>query len=100
VREIELYAQAGFTPEEALAAATIEAARNVGVDGRTGSIATGKAADLVLVEGDPPRRQYAPTSQGFPGNAHIRRPNVSRLPPRDALGRSREGRRVELVVPV
>jgi imidazolonepropionase-like amidohydrolase len=56
VRELELYVQAGFTPAEALAAATIEAARNVGVDGRTGSIAVGKAADLVLVEGDPSTR--------------------------------------------
>jgi len=53
VREHELYVQAGFTNEEALATATIEAARNVGVDERTGSIGVGKAADLVLVEGDP-----------------------------------------------
>jgi imidazolonepropionase-like amidohydrolase len=53
VRELELYVQAGFTNEEALAAATIEAARNVGVAERTGSIGVGKAADLVLVEGDP-----------------------------------------------
>jgi imidazolonepropionase-like amidohydrolase len=56
VRELELYLQAGFTNEEALAAATIEPARNVGKDGMTGSIAVGKAADLVLVEGDPSRR--------------------------------------------
>jgi imidazolonepropionase-like amidohydrolase len=56
VRELELYVQAGFTPEEALAAATIEAARNVGVDGKTGTIAVGKAADVVLIEGDPSRR--------------------------------------------
>ena len=56
VRELELYVQAGFTPEDALAAATIEAARNVGVDATTGSIAVGKAADLVLVEGDPSHR--------------------------------------------
>jgi len=45
--------RAGFTPEEALASATIEAARLQHADGRTGSIAVGKAADLVLVEGDP-----------------------------------------------
>jgi imidazolonepropionase-like amidohydrolase len=56
VRELELYVQAGFTNAEALAAATIEPARNVGRDGATGSIAVGKAADLVLVEGDPSRR--------------------------------------------
>jgi hypothetical protein len=53
VRELELYVKAGFTNEEALASATIVAARNVGVDKTTGSIAAGKAADLVLVEGDP-----------------------------------------------
>jgi imidazolonepropionase-like amidohydrolase len=57
VRELELYVQdAGFTPAEALAAATIVPARLVGADGRTGSIAVGKAADLVLVGGDPSRR--------------------------------------------
>ncbi|MDB5692361.1 MAG: hypothetical protein JWO81_1424 [Alphaproteobacteria bacterium] len=55
VRELELYVRAGFTPAEALAAATIVPARLVGVDGRTGSIAIGKAADLVLVDGDPSR---------------------------------------------
>jgi imidazolonepropionase-like amidohydrolase len=54
-RELELYVAAGFSPAEALASATIAAARLVGVDGRTGTIAVGKAADLVLVEGDPSR---------------------------------------------
>jgi len=53
VRELELYVAAGFTPVEALASATIETAHLVGADGRTGSIAVGKAADLVLVDGDP-----------------------------------------------
>jgi imidazolonepropionase-like amidohydrolase len=56
VRELELYVQAGFTPEEALEAATIVPARNVGADKTTGSIEVGKAADLVLVEGDPSKR--------------------------------------------
>lgn len=53
VRELELYVEAGFTPAEALASATLVPARLVGADGRTGSIAVGKTADLVLVEGDP-----------------------------------------------
>jgi imidazolonepropionase-like amidohydrolase len=53
VRELELYTQAGFTPAEALAAATIVPARLVGMDQHTGSIRVGKAADLALVEGDP-----------------------------------------------
>ena len=55
VRELELYVQAGFTPAEALASATIATARLVGVGDHTGSIAVGKAADLVLVDGDPAR---------------------------------------------
>lgn len=57
VRELELYVNdAGFTPAEALAAATIVPARLVGAEKETGSIAVGKAADLVLVEGDPSKR--------------------------------------------
>jgi imidazolonepropionase-like amidohydrolase len=56
VRELELYVAAGFTPSEALAAATIAPARNVGVEKTTGSITQGKVADLVLVEGDPSAR--------------------------------------------
>jgi imidazolonepropionase-like amidohydrolase len=53
VHELELYVQSGFSPEEALASATIVPAHLVGADSTTGSIAVGKAADLVLVEGDP-----------------------------------------------
>ena len=56
VRELELYVDAGFTPAEALASATIRTAHLVGADARTGSIAVGKAADLVLVDGDPSKR--------------------------------------------
>ncbi|MCY7272013.1 MAG: amidohydrolase family protein [Sphingomonas bacterium] len=52
VREIELYRDAGFTPAEALQSATIVPARMVGADKRTGSIAVGKEADMVLVDGD------------------------------------------------
>jgi imidazolonepropionase-like amidohydrolase len=53
VRELELYVGAGFTPSEALASATIVPARLVGAAERTGSIEVGKAADLVLVDGNP-----------------------------------------------
>jgi hypothetical protein len=52
VRELELYQQAGFTPAEALQSATILPARVVGADKRTGSIAPGKEADMMLVDGD------------------------------------------------
>lgn len=53
VRELELYVDAGFTPSEALASATNATAHLVGADARTGSIAVGKTADLVLIDGDP-----------------------------------------------
>lgn len=56
VHELEIYQDAGFTPAEALAAATIVPARLVGQDARTGSIAVGKTADLALVDGDPSTR--------------------------------------------
>jgi len=53
VRELELYVKGGLTPAEALATATFIPARNVKADKRTGSIAVGKEADLLLVDGDP-----------------------------------------------
>lgn len=53
IHELEIYLEAGFTPAEALQAATIAPARLVGVEKTTGSITVGKAADLVLVDGDP-----------------------------------------------
>jgi hypothetical protein len=52
VRELEIYQQAGMTAAEALQSATILAARIVKADKRTGSIAVGKEADMVLVDGD------------------------------------------------
>jgi imidazolonepropionase-like amidohydrolase len=56
VHELEIYVQAGLTPAEALAAATIVPARLVGQEAKTGSIKVGKTADLALVEGDPSTR--------------------------------------------
>jgi imidazolonepropionase-like amidohydrolase len=56
VHELEIYVQAGFTPAEALAAATIVPARLVGQEAKTGSLKVGKAADLALVDGDPSTR--------------------------------------------
>ena len=53
VLELELYVDGGMTTSEALATATLAAARNVKADGRTGSIKAGKEADLLLVDGDP-----------------------------------------------
>ena len=56
VRELEIYVEAGLSPAQALAAATIVPARLVRQDGKTGSVKVGKTADLVLVEGDPSAR--------------------------------------------
>src|SRR5262249_33688458 len=56
VHELEIYVQAGFSPADALAAATIVPARLVGQDAKTGSLKPGKAADLALVDGDPSAR--------------------------------------------
>ena len=52
VRELELYQKAGLTNSEALQTATIIPARMTGMDDRTGSVTRGKAADLILVDGD------------------------------------------------
>ena len=52
-REIELYAQAGFTPMEAIQAATIVPARVMGLDKELGSVEAGKRADLIIVDGNP-----------------------------------------------
>ena len=55
-RELELYAEAGIPANEVLRIATLGAARVAKRDGELGSIAPGKLADLILVEGDPTRR--------------------------------------------
>ena len=54
-REIELLAEAGFPPVEAIAIATRNGAQYLGRDARIGTIAAGKQADLVVVLGDPSR---------------------------------------------
>ncbi|HEX3757087.1 MAG TPA: amidohydrolase family protein [Kofleriaceae bacterium] len=51
--ELELYVQAGIPAPEVLSLATLGAARVMRKDGESGSIAVGKRADLVLVDGDP-----------------------------------------------
>ncbi|HET7606131.1 MAG TPA: amidohydrolase family protein [Sphingomicrobium sp.] len=52
VRELELYQEAGLSNAEALQTATIVPARMTGMDDRVGSIAAGKTADIILVDGD------------------------------------------------
>lgn len=52
-REIELLVQAGLLPVEAIHAATENGAIALGRDAMIGTIAVGKNADLILVDGDP-----------------------------------------------
>lgn len=52
-REMEIYVQAGFTPNEALQAATSIPAHVMGVDNDIGTLTVGKRADMVLLDGDP-----------------------------------------------
>jgi imidazolonepropionase-like amidohydrolase len=52
-RNIELLAEAGFSPVEAIRIATLNGAVYMGKDASIGSIAPGKAADLVVLGGNP-----------------------------------------------
>jgi hypothetical protein len=52
-REIELYVEAGFSPLEALQAATIVAARALGVEKESGTLEVGKRGDVLLLNADP-----------------------------------------------
>ena len=52
-RQIELLVDAGFTPLEAIRISTLNGATYLGRADKTGSIAVGKQADLMVVAGDP-----------------------------------------------
>jgi imidazolonepropionase-like amidohydrolase len=53
LRELVLMAENGFTPQQALLAATSSAAELMGLSDELGTLEPGKRADVVLVEGDP-----------------------------------------------
>jgi imidazolonepropionase-like amidohydrolase len=53
LRNYELLVKAGFTPEQAVQIMTLNGARILGEEQRIGSIGVGKAADLVVIFGDP-----------------------------------------------
>jgi imidazolonepropionase-like amidohydrolase len=55
-REVELLVEAGFTPLEAIHIATANGAQFLGEADRIGTIAPGKAADLVVIKGDPSQK--------------------------------------------
>jgi imidazolonepropionase-like amidohydrolase len=53
LEEFALMAECGMTPAAVLHAATLSAARLIGLDGDIGSVEPGKIADLTIVDGDP-----------------------------------------------
>lgn len=53
--EMEVLVGAGWTPQEAIEAATLGSAQAIGRDREIGSLTAGKFADLVVVRGDPTR---------------------------------------------
>jgi len=53
LRELELYVAAGISPARTLRYATLDCERYFGRDHELGTIARGKLADFVLVDGDP-----------------------------------------------
>jgi imidazolonepropionase-like amidohydrolase len=55
-REVELLVEAGFTPLEAIHIATANGAQFLGELDRIGTIAPGKQADLVVIQGDPSKK--------------------------------------------
>ena len=52
-RELEFYVKAGFTPLEAIQAASIVPARVTKLDREVGTLETGKRADVVIVDANP-----------------------------------------------
>ena len=52
-REVELLVEAGFTPLEAIHIATSNGAEFLGELDKIGTLSSGKAADLVVLDGDP-----------------------------------------------
>ena len=52
-REVELLVEAGFSPLEAIHIATANGAEFLGEQNQIGTIAPGKAADIVVINGDP-----------------------------------------------
>lgn len=55
-RQTELLVEAGFTPLEAIHIATQNGAEFLGEAGRIGTLKAGKAADLVVINGDPSQK--------------------------------------------
>jgi imidazolonepropionase-like amidohydrolase len=61
LRELVLMAENGFTPSQALVAATSSAAELMGLQDELGTLEPGKRADVVVLEGDPFDFEKLPT---------------------------------------
>ena len=80
LRELVLMAANGFTPEQALVASTSSAAQLMGLEDDLGTLAPGKVADVVVVDGDPFDFGHARRSDR--AGLEERRPGPLILPPR------------------
>ena len=80
LHELELLVKAGLTPMAALVAGTGASARAAGVDGERGTIAPGKLADLLLVDGQPDRNinDIEKTARVFLGGRELDLPALQR----------------------
>jgi imidazolonepropionase-like amidohydrolase len=75
LREMELLVEAGLKPLEAITAGTLVSARAMGVEREKGTIAPGKVADLVLVDGRPDEKiaDIYKTARVFLGGVEVDR---------------------------
>ena len=64
-REFELMVRAGLTPMEAIQTATVNGAAHLALSAQIGSLAPGKAADVIAVTGDPTRDVTVLREVGF-----------------------------------
>lgn len=78
LHEMELLVSSGLTPMQAITAATGTSARLVGEDKERGTIAPGKIADLLLVEGSPDENieEIENTSAVFLGGQRLDLPSL------------------------
>ena len=53
LRDVELLVEAGLSPAQAIQVATINGAKLLGIDREVGALEAGKAADLVILKGNP-----------------------------------------------
>jgi imidazolonepropionase-like amidohydrolase len=57
--EVEILTRFGISPLEAIAAGTLNSARMLHIDGDVGTVAAGRLADLLIVDGDPSQDIFA-----------------------------------------